>query len=220
MPNYAPRVSLSYADLSGVVEEWSKNCEKMVVYEHQKDAAVKHTHCHLLMLNTRVKEEAFKRMFHSRVKTDLKGNDLWKWSTKWGDPNESFIIYMSRGKLAYKFLKNIPDTQVEELRLQWKDPTPKGALLTERKEATKTRQDLLKIMQSKITATDTDDRHLLEDYAEYFTTIIIDVLNEHKIIFSRRKIQEYRDTLLGEHCKLKFVNFVNEDIYRFSKYNG
>lgn len=218
MPCFAPRVSLPYADISGVVEEWSRHCETMVVYEHPADESVKHTHCHMLMLNTRVKEEAFKRMFHSRVKTSLKGPDLWKWTTKWGIPGRSFITYMTKGKHAYKFCKNIPDSEIEELRLQWKDPTPKGELLTERKESSKTKLDLLKLMREKYKPT--EQRYMLDDIAEEITEVVLDVLNEHKIIFSRRKIQEYRDTIMGEHHKLKFIKFVNEDIYRFQKYNG
>jgi len=219
MPCFAPRISLPYSDMSGVVEEWSKHCEEMVVYEHQADESVKCTHLHLLMLNTRVKEEAFKRMFHSRVKTDLKGNDLWKWATKWGIPGRSFITYMTKGKHSYKFCKNIPDSEIEALRLQWKDPTPKGELLTERKESSKTRQDLIQLMRSKYKP-DEKRSHLLDNIAEDITEVIIDVLNEHKIIFSRRKIQEYRDTIMGEHHKLLFKQFVNEDIYRYLKYNG
>lgn len=61
---------------------------------------------------------------------------------------------------------------------------------------------------------------LLSHIANKITEIVIQVLNEEKAIFRKSKVQEYRDTILGEHHKLKFTNFCNEDIYRYEKYNG
>lgn len=224
MPNYAPRVSVCYADMSGVVHDWSETCEKMVVYQHDADKEVPRTHLHFLMINCKHKSpEALKRKFHSRVETALEANELWAWTHKdFPNPDEGFIPYMTKGHIAPVFVKNFSPTELETARTQWVEPPPKEKVSDKedtKKPKKKTRRELVDIISARYKAI--DKKHdLLDRIADEITKIVIDVLNEEKMIFRRSKVQEYRDTVMGEHHKLKFLNFVNEDIYKYTKYNG
>ena len=81
MNNYAPRFSLPYADLSGVIAKYAEICEKIIVYEHERDDKVKKTHIHLLIIGSSKKDEALRRL---KTLTDIRmsGNEFWKWSVK------------------------------------------------------------------------------------------------------------------------------------------
>lgn len=122
--NVAPRVSLPYVDLSGVIKLWADECEAFIVYEHVSDTTVKKTHCHFLMLGCAVGPEQMKNIA-KRVMVPGKGQAFWKWESKL-PPDQSFITYMSKGKLAPKFVKNISPAEVEEWRLKWVDPAAKS----------------------------------------------------------------------------------------------
>jgi len=131
MPNnYAPRLSLSYADLSGVVAAYAEVCDKLIVYEHEADGKVKTTHIHLLIIGSSNKDEALRRLAQkARMDIRMSGNEFWKWAIKKehkakfvSDPL-SFITYMAKGKLAPKYVKNISPAEVEERRTAWVEPT-------------------------------------------------------------------------------------------------
>jgi len=128
--NYAPRLSLSYDDLSGVVAAFAKVCDELIVYEHEADEKVKKTHIHLLIIRSQVKDEALRRLAQ-KTRSDIRmsGNEFWKWAVKeehksslCSDPY-SFITYMSKGKLAPKYVKNISGSKVEEYRSKWVEHT-------------------------------------------------------------------------------------------------
>lgn len=121
MPNYAPRLSMSFMELSSVFDVWGKSCESMVVYEHPQDTSVKTTHCHVLMINSKyATAEQYKRQFHELVKTDRKGNALWEWEHKeYGNPDKGFIKYMTKGKYAPKLVINLSKEELEQARLSW-----------------------------------------------------------------------------------------------------
>lgn len=121
--NYAPRITVSYADASGVLAEWADTCEHMCVYEHSADGKVSQTHLHILMLGCNLGKEALKRRFYKMLPDETrKGNALWKWESE-RPPDRSFITYMSKGKLCAMFLKNFPQAEIEDLRSKWVEPT-------------------------------------------------------------------------------------------------
>lgn len=126
MYNYAPRLSLSYADLSGVIAAFAETCDSIVVYEHEADAQVKKTHIHLLILGSKVKDEALRRLAQKK-RSDIRmsGNSFWKWAIKEehkpkfeSDPL-TMITYMSKGHLAYKYCKNISPDIIDSYRTKW-----------------------------------------------------------------------------------------------------
>lgn len=123
MNNYAPRISLPFDEIKLAVDKWADETYQVIVFQHDADAKVQRTHCHLLIVGCKVKEEALKRRFKDVYPgIDTKGNEFWKWQSK-QLPDLSFIKYMSKGKLRPKYVKNIPDDIVEEWRKQWSEPT-------------------------------------------------------------------------------------------------
>lgn len=146
MPNHAPRISLSYADASGILHLWSDTCFQMVIYEHEADEGCARTHLHVLMLGCNVKEEALKRMFYKGLPDETrKGNELWSWvHDEWRkahpdeEYNDSLITYMSKGKLRPVYSKNFPVTIVDQRTREWIEPTkPSNEKYDEYKEMLK-----------------------------------------------------------------------------------
>lgn len=121
MPNYAPRVSLPYNDMSGVIAMWADSCLRMAVFEHEADEEVNTTHIHMIMIDCKyATAEPLKRDFRKLVDTTRKGNELWSWEhKKHPNPDINFIKYMTKGKLRPVFLKNISPAEVEEQRALW-----------------------------------------------------------------------------------------------------
>lgn len=131
MPNYAPRVSMSYDDVSGVIQVWADSADKVAVFEHPADEDVNSTHVHLILIGCKYKTaEPLKRQFNAITQTTRKGNELWSWEHKdHPDPDIGFLKYMSKGSIAPKYLKNISEQEVEHWRQQWKPNTPKAPSL-------------------------------------------------------------------------------------------
>lgn len=121
MPNYAPRISLPYYDMSGVIEMWANSCARMAVFEHEADEEVNTTHVHMIMMECKyATAEPLKREFRKIIDTTRKGNELWSWEhKKHPNPDITFIKYMTKGKLRSVFLKNISPAEVEEQRALW-----------------------------------------------------------------------------------------------------
>lgn len=195
MVNYAPRLSMDYSDVSGVIEEWATSCEKMVVYQHSADKEVSRNHLHMVMINCKYKTpEPLKRQFYSRVSTERKGNDLWSWvHDKYPNPDLSFITYMSEGNLRPVFVKNVLPAEVEEYRSKWIETTPKGSLLTERKESKKSKYELLQEMLIEVEKIKSvDGSSILNEIVE----IVFAVLRKNKIVVGKFKIRDYRDSIM------------------------
>lgn len=117
--NYAIRLSLPYADISGIFELWSNRSTKGVIYEHEADDEVKRTHCHIGLIGTDCKAEALKRMFKGRTG---KGNEFW--SFKEWDGSDTYITYMSKGYLDAKKAKQFSKEELDESRSKWVSMTP------------------------------------------------------------------------------------------------
>lgn len=122
--NYAPRVSMSYVELSTVLSLWAKSCESMVVYEHDADEEVATTHCHLLMIKSKyATPEPLKRQLYEVLSNEKrKGNDLWAWTHKdYPDPDLCYITYMSKGILEPVMTQNLSSSLIESYKKKWVD---------------------------------------------------------------------------------------------------
>jgi len=136
--NHAIRVSLPYADCSGIFRLWSDRCNTAMVVEHESDDEVKRTHCHLSLYGCLVKAEALKRMWKDAPGA---GNAFWSFKPlePWPVDNTipTYIIYMLKGGHgAVKFLKNISPVLLSEAIERWetKSPDPKPAKPKKEKE--------------------------------------------------------------------------------------
>lgn len=125
--SYAPRITKSFAELEKIINIWAKHCERMAVYEHDKDSGVAKTHCHILMEGCSIQVQQFKRAFHKFLPgITERGNALWEWEHKnYPVVDDHFLTYMSKGVLRPKYVKDYPPDLIEERRQQWVQPTPK-----------------------------------------------------------------------------------------------
>jgi len=131
--NYAPRVTVSYADVSNVIIAWSESCQKMAVFEHEPDDEVPQVHLHILIEGCIYDTaEALKRSFYRIYPTERKGNNLWAWTHK-EHPNVAnvdteggmkYLSYMTKGIYAAKFLKNISPDLVDKAKAMWVSKSP------------------------------------------------------------------------------------------------
>jgi len=120
MFSHAIRVTLPYADCSGIISLWADRSSRAIAYQHTADEEVSKTHVHLALWGCEVKAEALKRMW---PEAPGKGNEFWAWK-ELGllDNAGKYLTYMSKGKLAPKYLKNISEDRVEKSRQAWVDP--------------------------------------------------------------------------------------------------
>lgn len=117
--DFAPRITLPWSDLSGVVQFWEERCKKLAVYEHEADDTVAKTHCHFLMLGCDIQEEALKRMFKAHYPSiKVYGNAFWSWTRKY-PPSYVNLTYYSKGHISPSYLHVITPAECEEARLKW-----------------------------------------------------------------------------------------------------
>lgn len=56
------RISRQYSDISGLIIDWSKQCEQLWVYQHDADEKVSTTHCHLFVIGSKRDAEGLKKL--------------------------------------------------------------------------------------------------------------------------------------------------------------
>lgn len=118
MNDLAFRLSMAYSDCESVMAGYADRCEKIVVYEHSSDEEVSRTHIHGVMVKSTVGIEGLKKYLKTHLDVGgLTGNQLWSW--KHCDDVNKYVTYMSKGSLAYKFMKGFSPDEVEALRLSW-----------------------------------------------------------------------------------------------------
>lgn len=225
--NYAPMVRLPYDDLSGVIEVWSHACDAMAVFEHTPDQGCNATHVHMIMLGCKYKTaEPLKRLYYKMFPNadTSDGNGLWSWTNKeFPVPGIEFITYMSKGVLRPKFVKNISDAKVEELRGKWSEPTPRSSQTFIDKSSDKPKHTkytlMLKVVNlilSKHTeATEERKKIILNDLTELEWVLAArKVVTEEKLMLGKYKFLDLIDACQMYYCKEKFVS---EILYMLEK---
>lgn len=161
MPNYAPRISLPYDDISGCMVIWSESCTKMAIFEHLPDSEDPTIHVHLLMEDCKyATAEALKREFYKIYPnfSDLKGNKLWSWKHQ-DYPNVDsvdtpggikYLTYMTKGELAPKFVKNISPVLLDKAKALWVNKSPDQLPAESKSEFDVILRELTKMYDGKI----------------------------------------------------------------------
>lgn len=137
--NHAIRVSRPYSDISGALQAWYDRAKRVVVYEHEADEEVKRTHVHIALYGVDCKEEALKRDWKDRT-AEESGNKFWSFKPLDGIPDGDeaihavyddkkklldYIKYMTKGKYAAKFAKDISPDLLEAAKSLWEVTPPK-----------------------------------------------------------------------------------------------
>lgn len=186
--------------------EWSNECESIIVYEHEQDSKVKKTHCHILMMSCQVKDEAFKRKFKKLYNTDRKGNDLWSWEHKnRANPDISMITYMSKGKLAPVFVKNISPSLVDELRQKWVVLTPASSVASDSKKSKDKSKEFYSICERVIEIA-------RETHGVYENRLVESEFGSHSLMLQNVIVNPGKvyDILLQELKKNRIMTEVNQ----------
>lgn len=120
--SYFARMSLPYADISGILIDWSAKCTDFLVYEHPQEDGPERTHCHLIVVESSITDEAFKQRCKAKGLT-LKGNK--EWSFKALDMTKNPVIYCSKGKYDPKYNKGFEPQYVAAQRALYVPPKVK-----------------------------------------------------------------------------------------------
>lgn len=121
--SYFARMHKPYSDLSGVLTVWADNCKKFLVYEHPQEDGSERTHCHLIVVESTITDEAFKQRCKSKG-LNLKGNK--EWSFKALDMTKNPLVYCSKGKYDPKLNKGFEPQYVADERDKYVPPKDKS----------------------------------------------------------------------------------------------
>jgi len=120
MKSHAPRITHSYTMLEKLIEDWSSISGKCLVYQHEADEDVKHTHCHLLLEECQIGEAGIIKRALKHIQ--LKGNNDWSFVQKdYNGDVEKYITYMTKGKYDPVYNKGYCPLYLEECKKKWVD---------------------------------------------------------------------------------------------------
>lgn len=103
-----------YSDLSGVIDSWAAESEKLLVYEHGPDDGAGYVHCHLLIMGIKLdKKQLYKRKEFRNLGLDGKkkqfGFDVFQ-------PGKKTIEYMSKGMYDPVYNKGFTDEEIKNAK--------------------------------------------------------------------------------------------------------
>lgn len=151
---------MAYDDISGVITTWFDRSIRGVVFEHPKDEKVNKTHVHIALWGCDVEAEALKRMWKSKP-PDAKGNKFWSWKDldEWNEDNLRHTTYLTKGKYAAKYAKNISPVILDKAKSLWENKSPDQGP-AKSKNVDKAKEDLYKIVEEV-------DKLFDEEHAQY-----------------------------------------------------
>lgn len=193
--NYAVRITRPYDALQEVVVKFVNACKNVVVYEHEEDAKVARTHCHLLLVGCPVSTDTLKNWIKKRL-GDVNKSD---WSFKAAplelQENLGFITYASKGKHEPKFNNLVSPDCLAELTAKWVDPAERrikyqdGKLVKEVDDAKPvTKQALLQLMIAEIGDTPAGVKDVLRGIRK--------VLIAQNCVIGQYKVLDYYDAYM------------------------
>lgn len=116
--DYAVRITHDQASVRRVINVWATKCLQIIAYEHVGDTTKK-VHSHLLIKGSSVEKKQLRNLGKS-TGINLKGNE--NCSFKAFDQNTTYLTYMSKGKIDPWYIQNFTNEEIEEAKLQWKEP--------------------------------------------------------------------------------------------------
>lgn len=223
------RIHRTYAEIEPWVRNLSDKIQKLVVYQHDADEEVSRTHCHLMIIGYTTSDETMKTQLTKVLGERLKGQKDWVWDPVVRSETDA-ITYMSKKDLQPMFVVGFDETLIAECSAKYrpKDEYVKSKektqfkIVAEKPEVSKKRQnDLLDEMTTRLknlrkneiesfpivsALNARSDAEAFQWEQEKVLQIIIDVLNENRVIFGRYKVRDYYDTLM---CRLDSKQFKN-----------
>lgn len=204
------RITRTYDELHELLD--SIECDKIIAYEHQGDESVSRSHCHILLIGSKIKPDAIKTRYR-KMYGDIERGD---WSFK-KCCNEYLptITYMSKGHIAPRLCKGFEPESIIELTNKWVDPKltnvrlEDGKLVKDVKEKTKkTKRELLEIVRTRI-----EPGGMTRDILK----VIRKVLMDNNEVIGQYKMMDYYDSFMMYDRKEEWLSMMTARIN--SKYN-
>lgn len=226
--DWAIRITRSYDELDGWVQHLADKCERAIAYEHEADEEVSRTHVHLVIIGYSTSDETMKAQIRKHFNTKTFPKTDWVFDNELRDERKA-ITYASKKDLQAKFNKGYEATFVAECSAEYLPPdeyAKKGRgktqykVIAEKPEVSKKRQnDLLDEMIKRYKSGYPMDKYL-EDCtypfkASFVVNVILEVLNEHRVIFGRYKVRDYFDTICARMWTSRFQNIMEQTMIGF-----
>jgi len=123
-----------FKDVSGVFVAWSNKCERILVGEHDPHDEETSIHCHILIVNSKVKKEQLQRI-QKEFLPGLAKNDHWIMELTQGKKDKERIPYKTSYLAPYvlkgnaaKYSLNFSEEELEFSRLAWVPPKKPGEI--------------------------------------------------------------------------------------------
>lgn len=205
MPNFQLRLSLPFDSIANNSTDEVNSvvillsalaahgaCTDWVVYEHEADNEVSRTHCHIYFFNWGLSEQTFRKrfaqLFHRIEKTDF------AISTTAGRSKgiitlQYAVKYASRdGALTHKLCRGFDSQIVKELEKSFVKAIP--AIVREPHQFTKWK--LVQLFLEDLTYAEEQEGRELTKTEQ--TELCLDMLKEHKQVYSSHKVIEILET--------------------------
>lgn len=229
--DWAIRITRSYDELDGWVQRLAEKCLRLIAYEHDADEDVSRTHVHLVVIGYSTSDETMKAQIRKHFQVSQFPKTDWVFD-ELRDERKA-IIYASKKDLQASFSKGYEAEFVAECSAEYLPPdeyAKKGnsktqfKVVAEKPEVSKKRQnDLLDEMVKRYRNEYPMDKYLqTEDMpfqGKLVIRLIIEVLNEHRVIFGRYKVRDYYDTICARLWSSKFQNMMETMIGFVQKEN-
>jgi len=153
------RISRAYNDISGLLIEWSEQCEQFWVYQHDADDKIATTHCHIFALNSKRDAEGLKKLVSwKRMKFSGNKDSSFKSYNKIHDIEHQgwydYIKYMSKGNLDPVYYKGEHALEIAtESKSHWENNSQEQSpqekpLIQDKKTKRVTQFDIARLAQS------------------------------------------------------------------------
>lgn len=204
--NLAIRLTRSASLLEDFFKKLDSICEQTIWYEHSQDHKVSRTHCHGVIIGSKVSVETLKNWL--RMETSKWSRDSWSFKTSYKingisrDVDLNFIIYMSKGTNDPVYNYNV--TNVKQYKDAWIEKSKiqsdiRDAFDSERNNEQKTRWDMLQEIKRRL------DLYSYEPETSVIISTILDVFRHNKVIVSRYKVRDMYDSYMAYERKGAFI---------------
>lgn len=204
------RITRTYDEIHDLLD--SIECDKIIAYEHSGDESVSRTHCHILLIGSKIKPDAIKTRYR-KLYGDIERGD---WSFK--KCKEDYlptVTYMSKGRLPPRLCKGFDPGAIIELTNKWVDPETvnvnvvDGKLVKDVKEkGKKSKRELLEIIRTKV-----EPGGMTRDVLK----VIRKVLMDNNEVIGQYKMMDYYDSFMMYDRKEDWLSMMTAKIN--SKYN-
>lgn len=187
MSNLNIRITRAYSDINQWCEDL--DAEKVIIYEHDADGKVKRTHCHIMLIGSKVKPDAMKARF-KKLYGDIERTD---WYFKQCDGDDVNVTYMSKGRLTPKRCVGWSEEEIDELRSKWIDPESTKVLMKDGKlvREVKDPKQMTKRQVLELMLADLNDKSTCRDKLK----VIRKVLMNNNIVCGKYKVMDYYDAI-------------------------